>query len=60
MNNEIAGMCGRSFSPAVKEQTFKDLVAELRTSGPRLRSLRHGVSSPSHYPADAAGFLEHD
>jgi hypothetical protein len=26
--------------PAVKEQTFKDLVAEFRTSGPHLRSLR--------------------
>ena len=41
-NNQMA-LCGRSFSPAVKEQTFKDLVAEFRTSGPHLRSLRHGA-----------------
>lgn len=29
--------------PAVKEDTFKDLVAEFRASGPQLRSLRQNV-----------------
>jgi hypothetical protein len=29
--------------PAVKEQTFKDLVAEFRTRGPHLRSLRQNL-----------------
>jgi hypothetical protein len=44
--------------PAVKEQTFKDLV---RTSGPHLRSLRQNVMARKcarHYP-DAADFTEH-
>jgi hypothetical protein len=29
--------------PTVKEETFRDLVAEFRTSGPQLRSLRQNV-----------------